>query len=64
MGGSLRVGLTVGLITGYLQAPVLPLLVPSVSYDVSDTTALRLTFIPRIEKRGTNALHFSMEFSL
>ena len=62
--GPVRVGLTAGLITGYRQAPVLPLLVPSLTVDVSLTTAVRATFVPKIEKRGTNALHFSIEFSL
>ena len=62
--GPVRVGLTAGLITGYRQAPVLPLLVPSVTVDVSPTTAIRATFVPKVEKNGTNALHFSIEFSL
>lgn len=62
--GPVRVGLTAGLITGYRQAPVLPLLVPSLTVDVSPTTVVRTTFVPKIEKRGTNALHFSIEFTL
>ena len=62
--GRLRAGVTAGLITGYRRAPVMPLLVPSVSFDVSPSTTVRLSFIPKVEKGGANALHFSLEFPL
>lgn len=41
--------------------PKLPLLVPSLAVDVADKTALRLTYIPKIEKAGAHALHLSVE---
>lgn len=62
--GRLRAGVTAGLITGYRRAPVMPLLVPSLSFDLSPSTTVRLSFVPKIEKGGANALHFSLEFPL
>ena len=41
--------------------PKLPLLVPSLAVDVADKTALRLTYIPKIEKARAHALHLSVE---
>lgn len=61
--GATRFALTAGLVTGYKAHPVMPLLVPSVARDVGGGWAVRLTAIPRIEKRGANAIHFSLEKS-
>ena len=62
--GRLRAGVTAGLITGYRRAPVMPLLVPSVSFYISPSTTVRLSFLPKVEKGGANALHYSVEFPL
>lgn len=59
--GATRLALTAGLVTGYRAHLVMPLLVPSVARDLRDGWAVRLTFIPRVEKRGANALHLSVE---
>ena len=52
--------LTVGGITGYDRWPVTPLVVPSVRIG-DDELALRVSFVPKVEKSGTNAVHFSVE---
>lgn len=59
--GKLAAAITAGAVTGYAARPVLPLLVPSLAVDVADKTALRLTYIPKIEKAGAHALHLSVE---
>jgi hypothetical protein len=61
--GALSASITAGLITGYRAAKVLPLLVPSAAWHTSQHTALRLTYVPKIEKRGAHALHLSAEWS-
>lgn len=55
--------ITSGLITGYKASTVLPLLVPSAALHAG-RTALRLTYVPKIEKKGAHALHLSMEVAL
>jgi hypothetical protein len=53
---------TVGAITGYKLAPVLPLLVPSLR--IGGDVGLRLAYLPPIEKQGTHVAHVSVEWSL
>ena len=60
--GRFRAGLSAGLVTGYRRAAVQPFLLPSVAFDVTPTVTARATFIPKVEKRGAAALHFSVEF--
>ena len=62
--GRLRAGLTAGLVTGYRRSPVMPLLVPSVAFDLSPSTTVRLTYVPKVEKGGAHALHVALEFPL
>jgi hypothetical protein len=53
---------TLGGITGYPGAPVLPLAVPSAAIKVDEATSLRLTWIPRVHpKVDTHAFHVSIE---
>ena len=62
--GRLRAGLTAGLVTGYRRSPVMPLLVPSIAFDLSPSTTVRLTYVPKVEKGGAHALHVALEFPL
>lgn len=55
-------GLTVGAVSGYRAAKLLPLALPSAALHLGKTAA-RLTYVPRVEKRGAAALHFSLERS-
>lgn len=54
--GKLSAAVTMGAVTGYAARPVQPLLVPSVK-----VAALRLSYIPKINRSGAHALHFSFE---
>jgi hypothetical protein len=60
-----RFALTVGAVTGYPAAPVMPLLVPSARIPLSREpggAALRVAFIPKPVRHGTAAgLHLSVE---
>ena len=62
--GRLRAGITAGLVTGYRRSPFMPLLVPSVAFDLSPSTTVRLTYVPKVEKGGAHALHVALEFPL
>lgn len=54
-------GLTVGAITGYKRASVLPMIVPSISVGLTEQVSARLTFIPKVEKSSASVLHLSIE---
>jgi hypothetical protein len=62
--GAVRAGVLVGVVTGYKAHAVLPLLLPSVAFDLTQSTTARLTYIPKVQKRGAHALHFSLEFPI
>ena len=47
---SRQFALTVGAVTGYRAASVIPLIVPSVRFSGSDNLALRVAVIPRIPR--------------
>jgi hypothetical protein len=55
--------ITAGAVTGYNAGQLLPLLVPSTALHLG-STALRLTYIPKVEKKGAHALHLSLEVTL
>jgi Antimicrobial peptide resistance and lipid A acylation protein PagP len=55
-------GVTVGAINGYARAKVMPLVVPSAAVHLG-SAALRLTYVPKIEKGGAHALHLSVEMA-
>ena len=55
-----RPAITAGVVTGYERA-VMPLLVPSISTPAVDGFRARFTFIPKVEKGGSSALHLSLE---
>lgn len=58
------VDVTVGAITGYERAAVAPLVVPSVRLFEIGRVAVRLAFVPKIEKNGAHVLHAMIEWEL
>jgi hypothetical protein len=53
--------LTVGVISGYKASPIMPLVTPSVSVHLNYTDSLRVSYLPRVNKSGSHALHMSFE---
>ena len=53
--------LTVGVISGYKASPVMPLVTPSVSLHLNYTDSLRVSYLPKVNKSGSHALHLSFE---
>jgi len=61
LGGRWTAAATVGAITGYSTAPVLPMVVPSLSGRITEDVSLRVAFVPAVSKHGASALHLSIE---
>lgn len=60
-----RLALTLGAVTGYPAARLMPLIVPSARIPVHSGVALRIAFIPKPARHGTSAgVHFSIEQEL
>lgn len=59
-----RVALTAGAVTGYPLAPVLPVVVPSVRFEIGDGMALRLSVMPPIKDRVTGAVTLGVEWEV
>ena len=63
--GTLSADITLGAITGYRAADVLPLAVPSVAWRYAPRSALRLAVVPPLPIEGTSAVvHLIVEKSL
>lgn len=58
----LGLDLTLGAITGY-RKPVVPLLTAGLSFRSGNTT-FRASYLPKPPKSGSDAVHFSVEWSL
>ena len=57
--------LTLGAVTGYAAAPVMPLVVPSARLPLAAGLALRLAYVPKPPRAGSAAgLHLSVERAL
>lgn len=56
-----RFALLVAGVTGYERAAVLPLVVPSVRFEIAQRTALRVAGLPRFEKQGASVVHLALE---
>lgn len=56
-----RFALLVAGVTGYARAPVVPLVAPSVRFEIGQWTALRVAGMPRFEKGGASVLHLAIE---
>lgn len=57
------VDVTVGAITGYERAAVMPMVVPSVRLFEIGRVGVRLAFVPKIEKNGAHVLHAMVEWA-
>jgi hypothetical protein len=53
--------LTVGVISGYKVSPLLPLVTPSLAIRVNPSDSIRVSYLPKINKSGSHALHMSFE---
>jgi hypothetical protein len=63
--GWVQVELTAGLLSGYKPGRVGPLLLPAVSFPISERTRFQVVPIPKIPgKHGPAALHLALEFRL
>lgn len=58
---SRRFALLVAGVTGYRRAAVLPLIAPSVRFEMTSRTAMRIAGMPRFEKGGASVLHLAIE---
>lgn len=61
--GSVRAAVTLGVVTGYKLAPVLPMIAPSLVIDLTPATALRMTYIPKLQSDGAHAINFAIQHS-
>ena len=59
-----RWALTVGAVTGYTRAPVLPMVVPSVRLGERDGWGLRLSLLPKVSGAGLAGVHLSVDWRL
>lgn len=57
-----RWSITAGGITGYRSAGLNPLVVPSVALPIARRSAVRLSFLPKSNRGGSEALHLSLEW--
>lgn len=55
---------TLGAITGYQRAKVLPLVAPSFKYDFNEQIGARVVLLPNPFKPKESALHFTLEWKL
>jgi hypothetical protein len=53
----------VGVVSGYASGAI-PAVIPTVGVRVADRTVLRTTFVPRVTRYGSAAVHLSVEFEL
>jgi hypothetical protein len=60
-----RFALTAGAITGYSAAKVMPLVTPSVRFELAPGTYLRTAYVPKPLKHGhSSGLHLSIEWAV
>lgn len=57
---NLEIAATVGIISGYNKT-VLPLVLPTVAYKFHRDFAVRVGFVPKVNKQGSAGLHFAIE---
>lgn len=56
--------LTLGLVTGYERAPILPMVAPSWRAWQSDAASLRIAYLPRVDRNSAHVLHLMIEFKV
>jgi hypothetical protein len=54
------VSVTAGVIAGY-RVGTMPMVIPSVGLALTDTVKARVALIPKVHKRGANAVHLMLE---
>jgi hypothetical protein len=59
-----RWSFTVGAVTGYPERKLQALALPSMRVGLSEGSALRVSFVPKVEPKSANTLHLSMEWTL
>jgi hypothetical protein len=59
-----RWSFTTGLVTGYPERKVQLLALPSMRVRLTDSTALRVSFVPKAESKSSPVLHLSAEWTL
>lgn len=59
---SAKAGVVAGLVLGYAENPVLPLLLPSVAVSWGGKTWLRFTYLPKV--KASAGVSVSLEFDL
>ena len=59
----LHAGITLGAVSGYQRAPLLPLVAPSLRIGIGAHAGLRTTFLLNPTKSGASAVHLSAEWS-
>lgn len=57
---NLEIAVTAGVISGYNKT-VLPLVLPTVGYKFHQDFAVRVGFVPKVNKQGSSGLHFAIE---
>lgn len=57
-----NLGLTAGAITGYRRAQVMPLVTPSIRFNVGPG-AIRLAYLPKVDDTGAHGVHFTYEWT-
>jgi hypothetical protein len=60
--GRVRMALTAGAASGYAGRAVQPLVLPSVAFDVTKTTAVRFSYLPKVHAAGAHGAHLSVEW--
>ena len=58
---AVKAGLTVGGVTGYTAAALLPLATPSLAYAAGKGIDVRITWAPKFQKQGAHAFHITVE---
>lgn len=59
-----RVEIALGGVSGYGKRRLLPVLAPSVSTPAVDGWRVRVAYLPKVEKNGTNVLHLMVQREL
>jgi hypothetical protein len=60
---SVHAGITLGAVSGYQRAPLLPLVAPSLRIGIGAHAGLRTTLLLNPTKTGASAVHLSAEWS-
>lgn len=62
--GPFRAAATLGVVYGYERTPMLPMLIPSVAFDMTKGCRVRLAVIPAVTKKQSSVAHAMAECDL